>query len=135
MAGAQPKGWQVIKDGTGACQMAVPPDWHANPHVVGMATAPDISDVRVEAEPGRTVRPIPEQAQKIVGVDKMFENTEQRVFWAAKPSSYPASAPPVIRYHITVPGKGGACAGQITVKQGNPEALVKQIAGTLAAAK
>jgi hypothetical protein len=135
VASAQPKGWQVLKDKTGACQMAVPPDWHPNPQLPNMATAPDMSDAILQAQAGKTVRPIPEGAQSIVGVAKMLENTPQRVFWAGKPVSYPATAPPVVGYHVTVPGKGGTCFAQITVKPAVPESLVKQIAETVGPTK
>jgi hypothetical protein len=134
-AGAQPKGWQLVKDKTGACQIAVPPDWHTNPLVPNMATSPDISDVMITAQPGKEVRPIPEGAQPVLGVDKMIENTPKRVFWAGKAVSFPPSSPPVIAFHVTTPGKGGTCVGQITVKVGTPETLVKQIADTVGPTK
>ena len=134
-AGAQPKGWQTIKDKTGSCQMAVPPDWHTNPQIPNMATSPDISDVMITAQAGREVRPIPEGAYQVLGVDKMIENTPKRVFWAGKAVSYPPSSRPVIAYHVTTPGKGGTCVGQITVKVGTAETLVKQIADTVGPTK
>ena len=132
---AQPRGWLSIKDKTGACQMAVPPDWHINTHIPNMATAPDLSDVTISAQSGKEVRPIPEGAQSVLGVDKMIENTPKRVFWAGKPVSYPPSSPPVVAYHVTTPGKGGTCVGQITVKAGTADTLVKQIADTVGPAK
>jgi hypothetical protein len=132
LAGAQPKGWQVVKDKTGACQMAVPGDWHINPQVPSMATAPDTSDVMIHAQPGKTMQAIPPGAEKVLGVEKMLENTTQRVIWAGKPAS---TSPPVIGYHVTAPGKGGTCTAQITVRQGTPESLVKQIGETVGAAK
>ena len=132
---AQPKGWQLVKDKTGACQMAVPPDWHINAQVPNMATSPDISDVMISAQAGKEVRPIPPGAQTVLGVDKMIENTQKRVFWAGKPVSYPPSSPPVVAYHVTTPGKGGTCVGQITVKVGTSDTLVKQIADTVGVTK
>jgi hypothetical protein len=36
---------------------------------------------------------------------------------------------------VTTPGKGGTCVGQITVKVGTPDTLVKQLADTVGAAK
>jgi hypothetical protein len=135
IAGAQPKGWQVIKDKTGVCQMAVPPDWHVNAQIPNMATSPDISDVMISAQAGKEVRPIPAGAQTVLGVDKMIENSQKRVFWAGKAVSYPPSSPPVIAYHVTTPGKGGTCVGQITVKVATPETLVRQIADTVGPVK
>jgi hypothetical protein len=115
--------------------MAVPGDWRLNAQLPNMATAPDMSDAVIQAQPGRNVRVIPEAAQAAVGVVKMIQNTPQRVFWAGKPVSYPATAPPVVGYHVTVPGKGGTCVGQITVKQTVAESLVKQIGETVGPAK
>jgi hypothetical protein len=135
VAAAQPRGWQIVKDKTGVCQMAVPPDWHINAQIPNMATAPDLSAVMISAQAGKEVRPIPEGAQPVLGVEKMIENTQKRVFWAGKPVAYPPSSPPVIAYHVTTPGKGGTCVGQITVKVGTPDTLVKQLADTVGAAK
>ena len=135
VAGAQPSGWHVIKDSTGVCQLAVPPDWNVNPHVPNMATGPELADAMIHAEPGKTVRPMNEVVQNVVGVDKMLENSAQRVFWAGKPVSIPKGAPPVVAYRVSVPAKDGSCAGQITIKQGGSETVVKQIAATVAPAK
>lgn len=130
-AGAQPKGWQVIKDKSGVCQMAVPPDWHLNPHAPGMATAPDVSDARVMAEPGKEVRAIPPRADTVLGVDRMIENTGRRVFWAGKPVGYP----PMVVYHVTTAGKGGTCVARVTVKANSGDTVVKQIADTVGPVK
>jgi len=110
--------------------MSVPPDWNVNAQVPSMATGPELAAATIVAQPGKTVRPMNEVVQNVVGVDKMLENTAQRVFWAGKPVSVPAGSPPVVAYHVTVAGKDGTCVGQITIKQGGSEALVKQIAAT-----
>ena len=115
--------------------MSVPPDWNINAHVPSMATGPDLADAIILSQPGKTVRPMNDVVKNVVGVDKMLENTAQRVFWAAKPASFPPGSPPVVAYHVAVPGKEGTCAGQITIKQGGPEPLVKQIAATVAPVK
>jgi hypothetical protein len=134
-AEAQPSGWHLIKDSKGVCQMSVPPDWKVNTHVPRMATGPELADAMILAQAGKPVRPMNEVVQNVVGVDKMLENTAQRVFWAAKPASFPEGSPPVVAYHVAVPAKDGSCAGQITIKQGGSEALVKQIAATVAPVK
>jgi hypothetical protein len=134
-AAAETAGWKAIKDTSAACQMSVPPDWNVNAQVPSMATGPELAAATIVSQPGKTVRPMNETVQNVVGVDKMLENTAQRVFWAGKPISVPAGAPPVVAYHVTVPGKNGTCVGQITIKQGGSEALVKQIAATAGPAK
>jgi hypothetical protein len=133
--GAQPVGWQLIKDQASGCQLAVPPSWNLNPQVPRMATGPDLAAATIIGYAGKSVHPLNEAEQGIVGVDKMLENTQQRVFWAGKPVSLPAGTPPVVAYHVTVAGKGGTCVGQITIKQGTPDTIVKQIAATVGSTK
>jgi hypothetical protein len=135
MAAAQPAGWHLIKDEAGACQMAVPPNWTVNAQLPRMATGPEMAAASILTQAGKTVRPLTDAVQNVLGVDKMLENTPQRVFWSIKPASFPAGTPPVVAYHITVQGKNGTCVGQITLKQGASETLVKQIAYTVAPAK
>jgi hypothetical protein len=130
-----PEGWKTIKDKTGACQVSVPNDWQVSQKLPGMALAPDQSDAMILYQPSQTVKQMNDDVQRVLGVDKLFENTPQRVFWSAKPASYPKGAPPVIGYHVTVPGKGGTCVGQINARQDYPEDQVRKIAVTVSPAK
>lgn len=129
-----PAGWKMVKDKSGACQMAVPPDWEVNKTLPSMATAPDKSDAMVISQTGRTLKPISAVGQQAIGAEKMIENTAQRTFWAGKPVSL-SGLPAVVGYHVTVPGKDGTCGAQITIPKGGSEELVKKIAATLAPAK
>ncbi len=89
----------------------------------------------VLAQASKTGLPMSDTVQKTVGVDKMIENSAQRVFWAAKPASPSQGMPVVIGYHVTVPGKDGTCAAQINIRQGGSEDLVKKIAATVTVTK
>ena len=124
-----------LKTEGGVCQMSVPPDWNVNAHVPSMATGPDLADAMILSQPGKTVRPMNGVVKNVVGVDKMLENTAQRVFWAAKPARFPQALPRSLPITWRCRAKRGRCAGQITIKQGEPEPLVRQIAATVAAVK
>lgn len=127
-----PAGWKTIKDKSGACQMAVPSEWKVSAELPSTAQAPDNSDATVIARPGNTVKPMGEPAQQALMIDKMIENTPQRVFYADHPTK---SAKPLTGYHVTVPGKGGTCVAMITMEPGHTEDEVKKIATTLSVAK
>ena len=99
-----------------------------------MATAPDQSDSVVTSNEGHKVQPMGDIVQKAAGVDKMLENTAQRVFWSGKPGSL-FKGPVLTAYHVTIAGKGGTCNALITVKAGVTVDLVKKIAGTLSVTK
>jgi hypothetical protein len=129
-----PAGWKVIKDKDGACRLAVPPEWTVNSQLPNLAISPNHSDVSVSSRPGKSVNPLTDVVQKALGVDRMLENSERRVFWAAKPVSSPAAGGPVTTYHVIVPGKGGACEARIALTSGS-EALAKKIAATVASAR
>jgi hypothetical protein len=128
--GQGPAGWKVVKDRKGACQVSVPGDWKISEMVTSSAAGPDQSGVMVTSQPGTTIKPMNEVVQKAVGVDKMIENTPQRTFWAGKPGSM-SGLPPVVGYHVTVPGKGGLCYALITIPKGGSEDLVKKISATV----
>lgn len=134
LPGQTPTGWKSIKDKTGVCQMSVPANWTVSPQLPSMATAPDQSDAVILAQPGK-IKPMNEVVQKAVGAEKVLENTEDRLFWAGKPTSFPAGAPPVTAYHVTVPSKNGTCVAQIAVKAAIPESEVRKIAATVAPVK
>jgi hypothetical protein len=115
--------------------MSVPADWTIGQQLPNYASGPDHENAMILAQASKTVKPLTEAVQKTVGVDKMIENNSKRVFWAGKPASLSPGAPPVIGYHLTVPGRDGTCMAQITIRQGGSEELVKKIAATVSAAK
>jgi hypothetical protein len=132
--GAQvPTGWKVLHDKTNACQVAVPADWNVPAQSGWMAMAPkDQGDVQLVSQPGRTVKPMNEMAQKALMIDKMIDNTPARVFFASQPTK---SAQPLTPYTAHVPGNGGICAAMIAVRPGIAEDMVKKIVATLGPAK
>jgi hypothetical protein len=127
-----PAGWKVIKDKTGACQVSIPPDWKANPQLPSLAQAPDNSDVSIIVQEGRALKPMTAIVQKAVGVDKMIENSDRRVFYSTAPTK---GNPPLIGYRVTAPAKNGTCVAMITIKQGHSVDEVMKIGESLAAAK
>jgi len=106
MAAAQtvPAGWKSVKEGKGACQAAVPPDW-ALASEPGMAKTKDTGTVL--APSGMVVvtsdvdrlHPMPEAVQKMFEA-QMIENTDKRVFYFHEDRNGK-------QYTATVPGKGG----------------------------
>jgi hypothetical protein len=129
-----PAGWKVLKDKEGACKLAVPQAWTVNQQLPHMAMAPDRSDATVMSHMGKAINPIPDVVQHALGVDRMLENTPQRIFWAAKPMSY-KGGPPMVSYHVTVSVRGGACEARIALKVGSGDGLAKRIAATLSSAR
>jgi len=127
-----PAGWKTIKDKTGACQISIPGEWKVNAQLPSFAQAPDNSDVNILFQQGRPLKTMSPIVQKAVGVDKMIENTEKRVFYSTAATK---GNPPLIAYRVTVSAKNGTCVGQITIRQGHSVDEVKQIAGSLSAAK
>jgi hypothetical protein len=97
-----PAGWNIIKDGKGACQAAIPPGW-APGSQPGTAYAKDMMEgsLVVSSDVDR-LQPMPDFLQQSL-VGQMFENTDQRVFYSEKPSSFSKNR----LYHASVPGKNG----------------------------
>jgi hypothetical protein len=135
LSGQTPAGWKTMKDEKGTCQLSVPADWKPHQQIPGLSTAPDQSDALVVSHEGKKLKPMMEAVQKMAGVDKMLENTEQRVFYAGKTGTAFRGQPVLTGYDVTIPGKGGTCSAKITIVQGVPEELVKKIAATLSIAK
>jgi hypothetical protein len=126
-----PSGWKVLHDKTNACQIAVPGDWTVSAQTSWIANAPaDQGSVQLVAQPGKTVKPMNEAAQKALMVAKMIQNTPQVVLYASQPTK---SERPITPYHAIVQGKGGTCGALIDVRAGVTEDLVKKITATLSA--
>ena len=127
--GQLPAGWKVLHDKTSACQVAVPADWSVDAGLPSQARAPkDQGDISVGSQVGRTVKPLSEVTQKALMVDKVIENTPQRVFWTDAPTK---SAQPITQYHLSVPGKSGICTALISVRPGVNQETVAHIGATL----
>jgi hypothetical protein len=132
VTGQSPAGWKMLHDKTNSCMVSVPADWTVSAGSPWMANAPkDDGDIQIVSSAGRTVKPFNEMAQKALMVDKMFDNTPQRVFFSNPATK---SDKPLTPYHVTVPGKGGTCTALISARPGLSEETVKKIAATLSAA-
>ena len=124
-----PVEWKVIRNKTNACQISIPPDWTIDTKWGSLARAPkDQAEVSVGNQTAGTVQPLSEATQKALMVDKVIENTSQRVFWANKP---PDRGLKITPYHVFVPGKAGLCMALISVHPGFSDEMVKKIGETL----
>ena len=127
-----PTSWKVIHDKSGACQVAVPPDWAANAPLPGMAQAPkNQGDLSLAASPGKALKPFNDPTQKALMVDKMISNTDKLVFYANAPTK---SDQPLTPYRAVAPGKDGTCSVMIAVRPGVTADTVSKIVATLSAA-
>lgn len=134
-AASVPAGWTPVKDVQGACQVAVPRDFKANyPTLPSLVKSADGKiDVQVVNQPGKTVTPLDSAAQKVLGVDKVFDNTPQRVFYSNKPANFAGTE--VTSWHVRVPGSNSVCFATITMRAGASEDTAKKIAATIGPAK
>ena len=125
-----PTGWKVLHDKTNTCQMAVPADWKVAPETTWIGQAPNNQgDAEITFQPGKTLKPLSEMAQKALNVAKMFENTPQRIFWSSQQTN---GDHPITPYAVRIAAKGGICAGLISTRSGVSEDVVKKIASTFA---
>jgi hypothetical protein len=122
---------KLIHGKSGACQIAIPADWSVNPQTGWIASAPaDKGDIQLISQPGRTVKPLSDMAQKALLVDKMISNTPQSVFYSNAPTK---SANPLTPYRAVAPGKDGTCVAMFTARAGLSEEAVKKMVATLSA--
>ena len=127
-----PSGGKVIHDKTGACQLTVPADWTISAQIPWTAQAPsDQGDVQLVSQPGKTVKPMSDMAQKAMMVAKMIQNTPQSVAYASQPTK---GANPITPYHAVAPGKDGTCVALLSARAGLTDEAVKKIVATLSAA-
>jgi hypothetical protein len=130
-AASIPAGWTTIKDSKGACQAGVPPDFKPDKGLPSLATGPGrLIEIQIVSRVGGTVKPLSDLAKKALLVDKMFENTPNKVFYSNAPQKS-LEGKMLTGWHITVAGNGGTCAGIITLQGGAPEDVAKKIADTL----
>ena len=128
LAAAQsvPPGWKIVKDSKGACQMAVPPDWRvSNDMAFHNNTPPDQAGV---ASSTLGISPINASTQKMLHVDKMFENTNQRIFFSVGGGRSKD-------FRINVSRPGGACSATVTFSPPITEDTAKKIALSVGPAK
>ena len=132
---AKPNGWITIKDKTGSCQMSVPADWVPNSKVSGHVITPEQTDSMIISGFKHPRKPMSAETQKAVGVDKMFENTGNRWFYALKPIRGTGGKPTLVVYHVEIEGDDRTCIAQILVKQDHSEEQVKKIALSVSGTK
>ncbi len=89
--------------------------------------------VQLLSQPGRTLKPLSDGAQKALMIGKMFDNTANRVFYSMDPAKKDGTV--LAEWHVTVPGNGGTCYAQIMLLKGASEDLARKIADTLSAIK
>jgi hypothetical protein len=134
-AASIPAGWTTIKDLKGACQAGIPPDFKPNPNFKGLGEGPgQVISIQLVSQAGGTVKPLNDMTQKIVKVDKMFENSTSKLFYSTAPLKG-HDGKTSTGWHITVTGNGGTCTAEITLLPGASEDLARKIADTLGPAK
>jgi len=135
IAASKPDSWLTLKDKTGSCQMSVPGDWVMNTQMPGHVTTREHTDSMIISGFKHPRKPMSDEMQKAVGVDKMFENAADRWFYAAKPIPGTGGKPTLVVYHVDVARDDGTCIAQILVNQNHSEDEIKKIAASVSAAK
>jgi hypothetical protein len=127
-----PANWQIVKDAKNACQIAVPADWSPYGDTRSAAIFQDTSTALavVTSQPGQTFSPLTEFFQKVlnIGKEKLFENTNKRIFYQDKTSR---GADDPNSYTFSVPGKAGTCSGHLTFLPSITEDVARKIALSL----
>jgi hypothetical protein len=118
-------GWTTVKDKTGSCQISVPPTWtlFAQP---GLVNSPQHITTMVISGNTR-FSPFSAGTFKVLNVDKVFENSTTRIFYAGKPGGNP----PLVSYHVEAPGKVHSCIAEIGLLPNTLEDDAKKIALSL----
>jgi hypothetical protein len=116
--------WKMVEDKTGSCQMSVPPNW-TELSEPGLVNSPQGFTTMLTSG-HRPFRPFSAETIKVMNIDKVFENSPTRIFYAGKP----AGNPPKVNYHVEAPGKLNSCIAQITLPL-NSEEDAKRIAASL----
>jgi hypothetical protein len=119
-----PTGWKSTQDATGSCHISFPPTWSVGKD--GQAQSPEHTKALVVVGPSSKLQPLSERDQKLLLVDRLFENTARRTFYSMKPKGGTLS------YYVDVQGKTKRCQAQIEVKPGHSEDEVKSIAASVA---
>ncbi len=126
---AQP-GWQTFKDKTGDCQLSVPANWSVQSEPGRAASPEHMGTTLVEGRVAFRQFNLSEGMKKALNIDKVYENSAQRVFYSG-PSG---GAPPAVIYHVEVAGRTKVCIAEITSTPSYSLDEVKKVAATLSAA-
>lgn len=119
-----------MKDLKGVCQAGAPGDFKPDPNFPGLAKGPgDSIEVQLLSS-AAPVKPLMETVAKMMNIDKLVENTPQRVMYVQKPAKV-RDGRTVTGWTVKVPRGTGNCSAVITVVPGGQEDVVKKIAATL----
>ena len=131
-----PSGWLIVKESKGACRMAVPPDWTLYGDSGGVAVFKDSTTALavVTSQPDQEFKPLPQAIQKVMGIakDKMFDNSEKRVFYQDRTSENEDTPN---AFSIAVPGRTGTCSAHLTFLPSVSMEVARKIALTLGPAE
>jgi hypothetical protein len=134
LADSIPSGWIVLKDRKNICQIGAPGDFKPDGTFVGLGRGPgDTLEVQVYSQTS-PVKPLSEAVAKIMGIERLIENTDKRLFYANKPAKI-ADGRTTTSWTVKVPRDGGNCFATISVVPGGSEELVKKIAATIGPVK
>jgi hypothetical protein len=131
-----PAGWKSVKDRSGRCKASVPGEWTVGAGVLtGTALGPDhrsavvLAGVQEDAQKGMSATKL-----RDLGAATVFENTPTRTFFVGSATRPTDRVPSQLKYTVQVAGTP-ACTAQITVPNGQDEAIVKQIVASVGPAK
>ncbi len=134
LADSIPSKWIVLKDRANKCQIAVPRNFKRDAAFVGLAKGPgNTVEVQISSAQG-PVAPLSPMAVSGLAIEKLIENTDERQFYANKPTRIKGGRI-VVGWTLKIPREGGNCSASITVTAGESEDLVKKIADTISVAK
>ena len=127
-----PAGWKIIKEGKGACQIAVPPEWVPFGEMSGVAIFHDVTTAIavVTSQLGQqfqAAQPGAPQNHRC-SQRKMFENSSTRIFFQDKTARNPNDSS---AFSASVPAKNGSCSCHVVVLPSIPEDVAKKIALSL----
>jgi hypothetical protein len=131
LAAAQsvPAGWRTVKDDSGACQFAVPPDWKASaiPHLLEDPKQ-TLTAMVVEEEYFR-FQPLTAADIRNHSPARVVENSPRRIFLVGQPRTLLRVT--TSAWNVWIPSARASCHLSLTLRTGADEALAGRVAGTL----
>ncbi len=134
MAQSAEPAWKTVKDPSGACQISIPPNWSVKDLNSGTALFKDAKTAVavVTSVTGRPFAQLSESVRKQIGPDKVYENTEGRVFYADQIAKTSNSMTGI---NVRVPLEGGICSSRVMFIPAVPEDVAKKIALSVSPAR
>jgi hypothetical protein len=122
-------GWRIIKEGKGAFQIAVPPEWVPLGEISAAAVFhdPTTAIVVVTSQPGQQFKPLSPVLLRTIRVpkEKMFENSATRIFYQDKTARNPNDTS---AFSASVPAQNGTCSCHVVILPSIKEDVAKKIA-------